>query len=131
SFVHDTATPYLYALSLHDALPISIHRLDRRMRMVLWDMIYTKRLSRCLQAQRAYLRSRQLRTTQMYKYMLPKRNRYKGRLPSRSIITVWRSEEHTSELQSRENLVCRLLLEKKNAGGNKRTHSAGAGAGRS
>src|SRR5690606_41523646 len=25
-----------------------------------------------------------------------------------------RSEEHTSELQSRENLVCRLLLEKKN-----------------
>src|SRR5690606_42087599 len=31
--------------------------------------------------------------------------------PSRS---CWRrSEEHTSELQSRENLVCRLLLEKK------------------
>src|SRR5690606_41463141 len=27
--------------------------------------------------------------------------------------TIWRSEEHTSELQSRENLVCRLLLEKK------------------
>src|SRR5690606_26150605 len=27
--------------------------------------------------------------------------------------TGWRSEEHTSELQSRENLVCRLLLEKK------------------
>src|SRR5690606_41630981 len=26
----------------------------------------------------------------------------------------FRSEEHTSELQSRENLVCRLLLEKKN-----------------
>src|SRR5690606_40780684 len=29
---------------------------------------------------------------------------------------VKRSEEHTSELQSRENLVCRLLLEKKNVG---------------
>src|SRR5690606_39411085 len=28
-----------------------------------------------------------------------------------------RSEEHTSELQSRENLVCRLLLEKKNHNG--------------
>src|SRR2546429_1086661 len=27
--------------------------------------------------------------------------------------TVWRSEEHTSELQSRLHLVCRLLLEKK------------------
>src|SRR5690606_41984294 len=30
-----------------------------------------------------------------------------------SIHACWRSEEHTSELQSRENLVCRLLLEKK------------------
>src|SRR5690606_41367125 len=29
-------------------------------------------------------------------------------------IAIERSEEHTSELQSRENLVCRLLLEKKN-----------------
>src|SRR5690606_39495647 len=29
-------------------------------------------------------------------------------------MLVVRSEEHTSELQSRENLVCRLLLEKKN-----------------
>src|SRR2546422_4055840 len=28
----------------------------------------------------------------------------------------WRSEEHTSELQSRLHLVCRLLLEKKNRG---------------
>src|SRR5690554_450401 len=27
--------------------------------------------------------------------------------------SVWRSEEHTSELQSRPHLVCRLLLEKK------------------
>src|SRR2546430_7192352 len=27
--------------------------------------------------------------------------------------TWWRSEEHTSELQSQSNLVCRLLLEKK------------------
>src|SRR2546430_12523902 len=30
---------------------------------------------------------------------------------------VGRSEEHTSELQSQSNLVCRLLLEKKNPGG--------------
>src|SRR5690606_41923574 len=33
-----------------------------------------------------------------------------------------RSEEHTSELQSRENLVCRLLLEKKNTRAQTRTH---------
>src|SRR5690606_41396889 len=31
-----------------------------------------------------------------------------------TLLTLYRSEEHTSELQSRENLVCRLLLEKKN-----------------
>src|SRR5690606_41772210 len=30
-------------------------------------------------------------------------------------VVGFRSEEHTSELQSRENLVCRLLLEKKKA----------------
>src|SRR5690606_32929755 len=35
-----------------------------------------------------------------------------------------RSEEHTSELQSRENLVCRLLLEKKKTNNNNRTTHA-------
>src|SRR5256885_6233572 len=34
-------------------------------------------------------------------------------LPGR-LVLAWRSEEHTSELQSPCNLVCRLLLEKKN-----------------
>src|SRR5436309_11979878 len=33
--------------------------------------------------------------------------------PTSTTASVARSEEHTSELQSRENLVCRLLLEKK------------------
>src|SRR5690606_41722023 len=36
-----------------------------------------------------------------------------------------RSEEHTSELQSRENLVCRLLLEKKKKKGNEIRHTLG------
>src|SRR5690348_18380259 len=31
----------------------------------------------------------------------------------RRFATIWRSEEHTSELQSPVHLVCRLLLEKK------------------
>src|SRR5690606_40303016 len=35
----------------------------------------------------------------------------------------FRSEEHTSELQSRENLVCRLLLEKKNKKAYKSTNT--------
>src|SRR5256885_12110920 len=36
-------------------------------------------------------------------------------MPARSVELAVRSEEHTSELQSPCNLVCRLLLEKKNA----------------
>src|SRR2546430_11054803 len=36
-----------------------------------------------------------------------------GRRFGRSRIALSRSEEHTSELQSQSNLVCRLLLEKK------------------
>src|SRR5690606_41898636 len=36
------------------------------------------------------------------------------RRQGRPAAAPYRSEEHTSELQSRENLVCRLLLEKKN-----------------
>src|SRR5258707_8070452 len=41
-----------------------------------------------------------------------------GKLPydlfGKTVLIVGRSEEHTSELQSRQYLVCRLLLEKKN-----------------
>src|SRR5206468_4753477 len=37
-----------------------------------------------------------------------------SRLPSVADLRPGRSEEHTSELQSRSDLVCRLLLEKKN-----------------
>src|SRR2546430_11342667 len=40
--------------------------------------------------------------------LLPKRTTGEGRAGTRA-----RSEEHTSELQSQSNLVCRLLLEKK------------------
>src|SRR5206468_8943124 len=36
--------------------------------------------------------------------------------PARYFVALWRSEEHTSELQSRSDLVCRLLLEKKISG---------------
>src|SRR2546430_13324376 len=32
---------------------------------------------------------------------------------ARKLVFSWRSEEHTSELQSQSNIVCRLLLEKK------------------
>src|SRR5690606_40694548 len=40
-----------------------------------------------------------------------------GHTDDTSYLRGFRSEEHTSELQSRENLVCRLLLEKKKHAG--------------
>src|SRR5205085_9285204 len=43
-----------------------------------------------------------------------------GRTCCRSTSSPTRSEEHTSELQSQSNLVCRLLLEKKKTTGIRR-----------
>src|SRR5690606_41339608 len=90
-----------YSISLHDALPIcscsaSSHG---RARATSWD-----EMSAPPPFSGARTRAR----------ASDPRNR-----PSRSrprppeMRGVRRSEEHTSELQSRENLVCRLLLEKK------------------
>src|SRR5690606_41583183 len=45
--------------------------------------------------------------------LLPGLLQIAGLAKQRQHLPVVRSEEHTSELQSRENLVCRLLLEKK------------------
>src|SRR3712207_8566007 len=91
-FFNDTATTEIYTLSLHDALPISTRSPCRRRR----------RRSRGSSANRAPpgTRPRPGRTT-------PAR----GPRPRRPGTP--RSEEHTSELQSRQYLVCRLLLEKK------------------
>src|SRR5436309_12339769 len=43
----------------------------------------------------------------------PRRTAHRSPPAGASRVACRRSEEHTSELQSRENLVCRLLLEKK------------------
>src|SRR5690606_41798975 len=89
-------------LSLHDALPICVLGPDRDGRFEGGeapdlDQFVAARplLAEQLEAQAQLL----LRTPG-------------DRLIARS-SWAWRSEEHTSELQSRENLVCRLLLEKK------------------
>src|SRR6266700_6831275 len=55
--------------------------------------------------------------TTLFRSRTPARHRF--RQPARTAHRSWRSEEHTSELQSRENLVCRLLLEKKKKKQNK------------
>src|SRR3712207_7615078 len=87
-FFNDTATTEIYTLSLHDALPIS----TRSVRSSGRHRSSTIR-------QRVSLRWRSIAAFGT------------GRPSGKRFAT--RSEEHTSELQSRQYLVCRLLLEKK------------------
>src|SRR5260370_15798867 len=51
--------------------------------------------------------------TEVYNVPMPGFGPRGGDIDSKGVVWV-RSEEHTSELQSHLNLVCRLLLEKKN-----------------
>src|SRR5258706_8674615 len=94
-FFNDTATTEIYTLSLHDALPI-----------------YTGSASRASSPSSASAaapsRSRSSASTPASRSVSWRSSRRSCRSHSRS-----RSEEHTSELQSLTNLVCRLLLEKK------------------
>src|SRR3712207_7949943 len=90
-FFNDTATTEIYTLSLHDALPIFAHLLaveaDHR-------RVHVGPRERLGGGQRLGV--------------------HRGELVVREHqVAAARSEEHTSELQSRQYLVCRLLLEKK------------------
>src|SRR3712207_9446332 len=88
-FFNDTATTEIYTLSLHDALPIW-HRQAAGGHHVV---AAADRLAALGQH----------------------RPRRRGVVPGRRCHPgLERSEEHTSELQSRQYLLCRLLLEKKN-----------------
>src|SRR2546430_8963777 len=84
-FFNDTATTEIYTLSLHDALPICSNYPMKQSR---------KPTSSCAPPGSATISSA----------FIPVRRARKN---------SGRSEEHTSELQSQSNLVCRLLLEKK------------------
>src|SRR3712207_8453669 len=92
-FFNDTATTEIYTLSLHDALPIS-HEVDAASPPALPD-----RGQECPR----HLKANGLSFLRPHDPCAPFR------------CTNTRSEEHTSELQSRQYLVCRLLLEKKKA----------------
>src|SRR5690349_22684570 len=84
-FFKDTATTEIYTLSLHDALPISLDDAHAHVGFGGADGDNPGAPGqRPLRGEYLQVRLRQLR-----------------------------SEEHTSELQSRRDLVCRLLLEKK------------------
>src|SRR5258707_11918093 len=83
-FFNDTATTEIYTLSLHDALPISW----------LYEAVHLTGTVRKLSDDELAVQIDTL---------------------SEFVVGQFshRSEEHTSELQSRQYLVCRLLLEKK------------------
>src|SRR5206468_4462839 len=103
---HTSPTTEFYTLSLHDALPIS-HSLDDVMRA-----LYTK----YYRQNKGFLTAdllNELRAAGMPDVDTFYRRYIDGRdsLPYETVFA--RSEEHTSELQSRSDLVCRLLLEKK------------------
>src|SRR2546427_6663728 len=87
-FFNDTATTEIYTLSLHDALPICNDILDAR---------------GFFNTGKPPLRQNEFGGT----FGGPIK---KDKTQFRRVL---RSEEHTSELQSQSNLVCRLLLEKK------------------
>src|SRR5206468_12543817 len=93
-FFTDPATTEIYTLSLHDALPISAVRSSRwcaRQPFGNGELGAVFRRGAQGAARRRGIPA--------------------GRLPAAA--QQRRSEEHTSELQSRSDLVCRLLLEKK------------------
>src|SRR3712207_8740489 len=92
-FFNDTATTEIYTLSLHDALPIC-RSTNGCLRLTSFITSIT-RFVPAFGIQSATVRPC---TTS---------------LPMRRTASWSRSEEHTSELQSRQYLVCRLLLEKK------------------
>src|SRR3712207_8397596 len=96
-FFNDTATTELYTLSLHDALPICWDGRDDAGARVA-DGTYRVRV----------IMRRQGRSV-----LVPRTIRLDTTPPVARVLDVGRSEEHTSELQSRQYLVCRLLLEKK------------------
>src|SRR3712207_8927246 len=96
-FFNDTATTEIYTLSLHDALPIFLE--DRGERRGAGHHERGRGAARRRVVDVGGPEPRHARTL-FWPFRAP---------GLRSI----RSEEHTSELQSRQYLVCRLLLEKK------------------
>src|SRR5207248_6069419 len=96
-----TATTEIYTLSLHDALPISTARKGQ----VELEIADASGSTRTLVADHVIAATG-------YKVNLGRLAYLSPEIRAR-IHTIERSEEHTSELQSPYDLVCRLLLEKK------------------
>src|SRR5690606_42151163 len=94
------ATTELYTLSLHDALPI----------YDVAGLVGQRRVQGDEVGALQELVELDLLDAEIARTLLGQERIEADHLHAQAL----RSEEHTSELQSRENLVCRLLLEKKN-----------------
>src|SRR5688572_32313954 len=92
-FFNVTATTEIYTLSLHDALPISLRASTKASATSIVTLVTESAIN----------------TTSVRK----SGDSVDVRSASQTMPPSMRSEEHTSELQSQSNLVCRLLLEKK------------------
>src|SRR5690349_18711082 len=102
-FFNDTATTEIYTLSLHDALPISVE---------VDDVVQT------LNVHYTVAGAGDFEPGGTVTFLTAPTGGSDVSIVRNTPITqltnfVTRSEEHTSELQSRRDLVCRLLLEKK------------------
>src|SRR3712207_8095987 len=104
-FFNDPATPEIYTLSLHDALPIYVvgGDLGQPLALLLLRAVALERLGQA---------DRLVRREQRRDGGRPLAGHRQGTVVV-DLREAERSEEHTSELQSRQYLVCRLLLEKK------------------
>src|SRR5690606_41900441 len=101
-YFNATATPEIYTLSLHDALPIYFNMMeDYNKDPDLLNKFGRNIVEAVKQGKIDPVIGREDEIRRIIKIL------------SRKTKNSPRSEEHTSELQSRENLVCRLLLEKK------------------
>src|SRR5206468_13079285 len=101
-----TATTPFSTLSLHDALPISKDPLSTEADTAEHMPGDVDTVTFLQSATGGVL---QITVTSLLKWVLP---RMSTKLACSTLVPP-RSEEHTSELQSRSDLVCRLLLEKK------------------
>src|SRR3712207_9061971 len=105
-FFNDTATTEIYTLSLHDALPISRRESNR-------PSVASSTPRKATSSHRTVPSG--IRTSACPASSPPSRPATRASPSSgRRSGTASRSEEHTSELQSRQYLVCRLLLETNN-----------------
>src|SRR5690242_21135771 len=105
-FFNAPANSEIYTLSLHDALPILGNFYPTGTKPAEFLREYARRLT-TIEGNTTFYAIPAPKTIESWIEHTPETFRFCPKIPK-----AIRSEEHTSELQSHVNLVCRLLLEK-------------------